>query len=80
MLAKCYLCGNETDEFMIVETNPEIAVCFDCEEKVITKEVRKQLKKESNRSNFITKLFQEAKELDRLQQIFEGGETYGNQR
>lgn len=77
MRAKCYLCGNETDEFMIVEINPEIAVCFDCEEKVITKEVRKQLKKESNRSNFITKLIQEAKQLDQLQQIFEGGDTHG---
>jgi len=80
MLAKCYLCGKETDEFSIIETNPEIAICFDCEEKVITKEVRKQLKKQSNRSNFITKLIQEAKELDKLQQIFEGGETHGNQR
>lgn len=58
----------------------KIAVCFDCYEKTITKEVRKQLKKESNRSNFITKIFQEAKELDNLQQIFEGGETHGNKR
>lgn len=35
MMAKCYLCGNETDEFSIIETNPEIAICFDCEEKFI---------------------------------------------
>lgn len=80
MLAKCYLCGCETDEFMIVEKKPEIAICFDCEEKVITKEVRKQLKKEFNRSNFITKLIQEAKEMDQLQHIFEGGDTHGNKR
>lgn len=80
MLAKCYLCGNETDEFAIYELYPEIAVCFDCEEKIITKEVRKQLKKESNVSNFLTKLIQEAKELDKLQQVFEGGETHGNKR
>lgn len=80
MLAKCYLCGCEIDEFMIVETNPEIAVCFDCEEKVITKEVQKQLKKESNRSKFITKVIMEAKELDNLKQIFKGGDTHGNKR
>ena len=37
MMAKCYLCGNETDEFVIIETfpNPEVALCFDCEEKLI---------------------------------------------
>lgn len=80
MMAKCYLCGRETDEFMIVETNPEIAVCFDCEEKVITKEVRKQLKNYFNRSKYITDLILEAKELYKLHQIFEGGDTYGKQR
>ena len=35
MHAKCYLCGKETDEFSIIEINPEIAICFDCEEKLI---------------------------------------------
>ena len=80
MWAKCYLCSNEVDEFAIIETNPEIAVCFDCYEKTITKEVRKKLNKESNRYNFITKLIQEAKEREQLQQIFEGGETHGNKR
>ena len=73
MLAKCYLCGNETDEFTIFELDPEIALCFDCEE------VRKQIKKESNRPEFITKAISEEQKYW-LKQIFEGGETHGNKR
>lgn len=80
MLAKCYLCGKETDEFTIYELDPEIAVCFDCEEKIkILNEVRKELKKESNRPKFITKAIQDEEQYW-LRQILKGGETYGNKR
>ena len=34
MLAKCFLCGREVDEFVIMTFKPERAVCFDCDKAI----------------------------------------------